>query len=178
MATTISEGTIHVFTYKEGMLARLAHDLRLSVVKWHLEVEGRNVRGSFDPRSLEVDGVVKGQRVDTKVLSQKDLADIRENIERHVLKPSQHREIRYEGRLVAAKAGKLTIRGKLTLVGRTGPLELTLQKSGDRWIGEATILQTRWGITPFKAALGSIKIKNDVTVKVDLPLPEVDLDEL
>jgi len=178
MATTITEGTIHIFTYKEGVLSRLAHDLRLSVKKWELVVDGRDVRASFDPRSLEVDGVVRGQRVDDKILTPKDLSDIAENIEKHVLKTARHPQITYEGRLVAAKAGKLTIRGKLMLVGRAGPLEFGLERIGDKLVGQATILQTRWGITPFKAALGSIKIKNDVGVKVDLPLPDLDVDGL
>jgi polyisoprenoid-binding protein YceI len=178
MATTITEGTIHVFTYKEGMLSRLAHDLRLSLKKWKLVVEGREVHGYFDPKSLEVDGVVKGQRIDTKILTPKDLSDIAENIEKHVLKTARHPEITYEGRLVAVKAGKLTIRGKLMLVGRAGPLELNLERVGDKLVGQATILQTRWGIVPFKAALGSIKIKNDVGVRVDLPAPELDAESL
>ncbi len=178
MPTTITEGKIHVFTYKEGMLSRLAHDLRLSVKRWELIVDGRDVRGSFDPGSLEVDGVVKGHRIDTKILSQKDLSDIAENIEKHVLKTTRHPEITYEGRLVGAKAGKLTVRGKLMLVGRAGPLDLNLERVGDKLVGGATILQTRWGITPFKAALGSIKIKNDVGLRVDLPIPDIELDGL
>ena len=178
MTTTITEGTIHVFTYKEGMLARLAHDLRLSVTKWTMLIDGRDVRGTFDPKSLVVDGVVKGHRIDPKVLSRKDLAEITDNIDQHVLKTSRHPEITYEGRVTRAKDGTFTVKGRLTLVGRSGPLELTLKRAGDRLTGQATLLQTRWGITPFRAALGAIKIKNDVGVKVEFPVPNVDVEEL
>ena len=171
MSTTISEGTIHVFTYKEGLLARLAHDLRLTVKKFAMTVSGRSVTAVFDARSLEVDGVVKGQRVDSRVLTNKDVRDIAKNIEDHVLLVRRHPEIKFEGRLVAAKNGELTVKGTLKLVGRAGPLQITLKPRGDRIEGHASVLQSRWGITPFSAMMGAIKIKNLVDVRLDLPRP-------
>lgn len=178
MATTLTDGTIHVFTYKEGLLSRLAHDLRLTVTRWQIVIDGRDVRGTFDARSLVVDGVVRGPRVDQKTLAQKDLADIAGNIEQHVLKTARYPEITYEGRVAGVREGKVTLKGTLTLVGRTGPLDLVLERRGDKVVGAATLLQTRWGITPFSAALGAIKIKNDVDVKVELPVPRLEAEAI
>lgn len=167
----ISTGTLHVFTFKDGVLARFAHDLRLTLGSFELEIEGRDIQGSFDPRSLVVDGVVKGPRVDPKVLSEKDKSDILNNLAEHVLRWRQHPTVTYEGRLSEVRGGVLTIRGKLTLLGRTGPLDVTARRQGEVLRGEATLLQTRWGIQPFSALMGAIKIKNQVDVRFELPLP-------
>ena len=45
-----------VFTYKEGLLATIAHDLILNVACFSLRISGKNntVVGDFDPASLEV----------------------------------------------------------------------------------------------------------------------------
>ena len=56
---------IHVFTFKEGLLSRLAHDLRLSVTHYDIELRAGRVRARFDVASARVDGVVVSDRVDT-----------------------------------------------------------------------------------------------------------------
>ncbi len=176
MTATFTDGTIHVFTYKDGPLARFAHDLRLTVRRFAVTVAGRDVRATFDPRSLVVDGVVKGSRVDTQTLSAKDCREILENLEQHVLKWRQHPEITFAGRVAPSEAGTLTVKGTLRLVGREGPLEVSLKRRGDRVVGEASLMQTRWGIQPFSAMLGAIRIKNVVDVRLDLPAPAGDVE--
>jgi len=176
MTATFTDGTIHVFTYKDGPLARFAHDLRLTVQRFSVQVEGRGVRATFDPRSLVVDGVVKGTRIDTRTLTEKDVREILENLERHVLRWRQHPEIAFTGRVVASQDGVLMVKGALRLVGREGPLEVSLKRQGDRVVGEASLMQTRWGIQPFSAMLGAIRIKNVVLVRFDLPAPADEAD--
>jgi len=177
MTATFTDGTIHVFTYKDGPLARFAHDLRLTVQRFAVTVTGREVHASFDPRSLVVDGVIKGSRVDTHTLSAKDCREILENLEQHVLKWRQHPEISFTGRGVAGQAGALTVKGTLRLVGREGPLEVSLRRQGERVAGQASLMQTRWGIQPFSAMLGAIRIKNVVDVRFDLPAPAGDAEQ-
>ncbi len=171
MTATFTDGTLHVFTYKDGPLARFAHDLRLTVQRFSVEVQGRDVRATFDPRSLVVDGVVKGTRIDPRTLTEKDVREILENLERHVLRWRQHPEIAFTGRVAASRDGVATVKGTLRLVGREGPLDVSLKRQGDRVVGEASLLQTRWGIQPFSAMLGAIRIKNLVLVRFDLPAP-------
>jgi hypothetical protein len=171
MSVTITEGTVHVFTYKDGPLARFAHDLRLSVEKFAVTLDAREVRATFDARTLRVDGVVKGARVDAGALGEKDRRDILDNLASQVLRSRQHPEILYTGRVVGATDAALTLRGSLRLVGREGPLEVQLRRRGERAVGEASLMQTRWGIQPFSAMLGAIKIKNVIDVRFDLPAP-------
>ncbi|MBN2192739.1 MAG: YceI family protein [Polyangiaceae bacterium] len=171
MSASVTVGTIHVFTYKDGPLARFAHDLRLTLQRFSVAIDGRNVNATFDPKSLVVDGVVKGPRIDTRVLTEKDLREIRENIEHEVLKCRTFPEIAYSGRLVVNPGGRLSLKGTLSLLGRQGPLGVSLSRSGETVKGEASVMQTRWGIQPFSALLGAIKIKNVVDVRFELPVP-------
>lgn len=177
MNEMLSSGTVHVFTYKDGVLARFAHDLRLTLARFSITLAGREVRATFDPSSLKVDGVVKGARVDAGVLSEKDRRDVMENLERHVLRWRSHPEITYAGRLTTGPGATFTLKGTLTLVGRSGPLEVKLRRHERRVVGEASLLQTRWGIQPFSAMMGAIKIKNPVDVRFEIPLPAGVADE-
>ena len=55
----ISKGEVHLFTYKDGVLSRIAHDLRLSVRRFRVVVDGTTVRGEFFPETIQVDGVMR-----------------------------------------------------------------------------------------------------------------------
>ena len=49
-----SSAKVLVFTFKEGLLSAAAHDLKLEVTKFTVDVEGTSVRAEFDATSLRV----------------------------------------------------------------------------------------------------------------------------
>ena len=163
---TINEGVFHVFTYKDGLLSKVAHDLRLRLTRFEVVVDGDAVSGTFWPAALEVEGpMVRGQ-LDAGGLSDKDRRDIRGSINDKILLTARHPQATFEGTRMGAR-----VSGQLTLVGRSAPVDVHLTEDGDRLRGEVTLTPTRWGIKPFKALLGAIKLKDQVLVRFDLPRP-------
>lgn len=157
--------TIHVFTFKDGLLARLAHDLRLTLRRFELRRDGQTVTGRFWPESLTVDGAVKSGHVDPSSLSDGDKAKIHANMTDEILHTARDPEVSFKGTL----RGTSTIEGELTLAGRTCPISATIHNQDGRLRTEVTLVPSRWGIPPYKALAGAIKLQDRVLVALDLP---------
>ena len=158
--------TIEVFTYKDGLLARLAHDLRLSLRRFELVREGDEIRGKFWPDSLVVDGVVgRGGELDARALSESDKKKITGNIAEHMLDLARFPEVGFAGKVIEQRA----VEGTLTLVGRAVPIKVAVRAAGGRLLGEVLLVPSRWGIAPYRALAGAIKLQDRVLVKLDLP---------
>ncbi|MGE0784104.1 MAG: YceI family protein [Sandaracinaceae bacterium] len=157
-----------VFTFKEGLLSAIAHDLEIAVRTFELEVadDGSSIVARFDPRSLEVvDAIVDGRR-SPGTLKPKDKETIRGNIAKDVLRVARHPS------MIEFRSTEVTpsqVRGELTLVGRTRSIVVRIHEEGDERIAEATLHQPDFGITPYSAMLGTLKIKPDVKVVVRAP---------
>jgi len=164
--TTSTTGTIQVFTYKDGLLARLAHDLRLTLGRFEIQREGATVQARFWPGSLRVDGAIdrRGQ-LDPAALSDSDRRKIGENIANEVLHLDRSPEASFRGQIVADGAA---VEGELTLAGRSVALRVPVQAVGDRLRAEVTLAPSRWGIAPFKALAGAIKLQDRVLVVIEL----------
>jgi polyisoprenoid-binding protein YceI len=106
-----------------------------------------------------------------QALGEDDKASIRETIDEDVLKrePLEFRSTSVE---VSSDGGRITVQGDLTLVGTTRPIavELTVGDAG-RLSGSVTIKQTDWGISPYSALFGALKVADDVEVAIDVVLP-------
>ncbi len=166
--TPTAPAKIEVFTYKDGLLARLAHDLRLSLGRFEVVREGDEIRGRFWPGSLTVDGAVgRGGEVDARALSAADKQKIAGNIAEHVLDLARFPEVSFAGKLVA---GEQTIDGTLTLVGRAVPLQIAVRATGGRLLADVALVPSRWGIAPYRALAGAIKLQDRVLVRLDLPV--------
>lgn len=166
----INLGTINVFTYKEGLLSAMAHDLRLTLERFEVEIdpETQTVAGRFWPSSLRIDGAVKEGQLDANGLSERDRRDIHNNITDKVLRTDHHPEVRFRGKLaIDAAIGRID--GVLTLNGQEGPLAVTLRRDAGRYRGEAEFAPSRWGVAPFKALMGAIKLQDRVRLTFDLP---------
>lgn len=171
--TVTTPAKIEVFTYKDGLLARLAHDLRLSLGRFEIVRAGDEIRGRFWPGSLTVDGAIgRGGELDTRALSASDRRKITGNIAEHVLDLARFPEAGFTGKLVAGEqAGERThtLEGTLTLVGRAAPLRVSVRAAGGRLLAEVPLVPSRWGIAPYRALAGAIKLQDRVLVKLDLP---------
>lgn len=160
-------GTIRVFTFKEGLLSKVAHDLQLTLGRFTIELEDGAVRGRFWPATLRIDGAMRDGRLDPGGLSDKDRREIHGNITRTILKTDRHPEVELD-----ATAGDGRLRGTLRMMGREAPIELRYTQTDGRVRGEVELVPTRWGIAPYKALLGAIKLQDRVRVEVDLARPD------
>jgi hypothetical protein len=159
--------TIHVFTYKDGLLARLAHDLRLSLRRFEVVKSGTTITGRFWPDSLVVDGVVeRSGQVDTRALSEADRKKIAGNIADEILLLARFPEAVFTGTVVAGGAG---VEGSLTLVGKAAPVNVSVEAVDGRLRANVTLVPSRWGVAPYRALAGAIKLQDRVLVKIDFP---------
>ncbi len=158
---------IEVFTFKEGLLARLAHDLRLRVGAFEVKRTGP---GAFEVTaradSLRAECAIRDGRPDHGTLSSRDLADIDANTRKDVLHPDRFPVIRFCGRMKGN-----WVEGELDLCGRVRPLSFRVEPSGGRVRGEVEFAPSRWGIPPFTALLGAMRIQDRVRVAFDVAVP-------
>ena len=166
----LEDGRIEVYTFKRGLLSKVAHDLRLRLDRFEVDSDGERVKGRFWPETLVVEGAIVDGRLDPGALSDSDRRDILRNVRESILQTTRHPELRFEG-TVFRGTDTLQLRGELEMLGRRAPIELALRERGGRVQGEVELIPTRWGIEPYKALLGAIKLDDRVLVKLDFRAP-------
>jgi polyisoprenoid-binding protein YceI len=169
---------VRVQTFKEGLLSRMAHDLQLHVGRFEVTISEDQLDATFDPSSLRIDGVVKGGRVDPTVLSTGDRRKIQDNIEREVLHARRHGPIQLSARIEANGPSRWRARGELTLLGVTLPLTVIARAGDDgRVRSHVVLVPSRWGVRPYRALGGAIRIQDKVVVEIDLERAKYSLPE-
>lgn len=157
-----SSAEVLVFTFKEGLLSAVAHDLKLRVTKFGLEVDGERVTGEFDPASLRVVNAMKDGQDNPGGLPGFALGEIEKNIVNDVLVPKRHPAIRFETTSITPAQ----VTGRLTLHGHTKDVTGVRKDAGEKKVAEFRIDQRDFGIKPFSAMLGTLKIKPEIVVRV------------
>jgi polyisoprenoid-binding protein YceI len=158
-----------IFTFKEGLLSPVAHDLRLRVGQFWIEVDAANsgVVARFDTNSLSVDAPMKDGVENPNALSAADKAKIAGQVREHVLHSAQHPEAKFRGSAVIVRAdGGYDIQGELSLHGVSKSLAAQTRVVAGRQRLELTLHQPDFGITPYRAMLGTLKIRADVLIRV------------
>jgi hypothetical protein len=150
-----------VLTFKEGLLSAVAHDLEIRVEKFSVEIDDatRAIEARFDARSLRVVRAIGGN------VSEKDRAKIEGNIVTEVLRADRFGEIRFR----STKVEDDRVEGVLTLCGRDKTLVIPVREQGGSWVAEVRLHQPDFGIKPYTAMLGTLRIQPDVTVRIAVP---------
>lgn len=156
--------TCTIFTFKDGFLSRIAHDLRIRVKSFWIEADEQRIRAEFDVRSLEVETAMKDGRPHD-ALAPADKEKIRATIAGDVLHTTRHPTVSFESESFDADS----VRGTLKLHGTSRPLSFRIEKSGGERKIRVTLHQPDFGIEPYRAALGALKLKPDVIVELTLP---------
>ena len=165
-------GTLQVKTYREGVAARVGHDLVIDVTKWSATAEvGADgaitaITLQADPRSLAVREGLRG----VKPLSDRDRADIARTIDEKILGGGAI-ELRSTS-CEAPSAATTSVRGELTLAGATRPIAFDLATGDDgRVTAVVRVVQSQWGIKPYRGLMGALKVRDDIEVVVNARLP-------
>ncbi|MEY4510635.1 MAG: hypothetical protein RLZZ450_2757 [Pseudomonadota bacterium] len=159
------DAAIYIYTFKEGLLSKLAHDLRLSVQRFEISARGTEISARFTPASLHIDGVMKDGKLVRTEPSDNDRRKIKDNVLSDVLRASEYGEVRFEGR-AQSREPPYHVTGELTLCGVTRPLSVLLMVRGERLVGELELVPSQWGIKPFHALGGTLKVQDKVRVAV------------
>lgn len=173
---TAENAQCHVYAYKEGLLSAVGHDVKLRVTDFELDVEGRGVRGMFEANSLEVVCAMAEGEENPGALSEGDVQTIERYVQDDILECDEHPLIEWETRTIRRDGdGNLRVEGRLSLHGRTKPVKATVEVHDDRFVTRVRIRQPDFGIKPFKALLGALKIKPVVEVELSAPRDGVEL---
>ena len=159
------DAIIHAYTFKEGLLSKLAHDLRFTLTRFSISVRGTEITGRFTLSSLRVDGVMRSGKLERNELSPNDRERIQETMQ-DVLRVRDHAEAKLSARLLNA-APPFLIEGQLTLCGETRPIQTRLELDSDRLLGAITIVPSQWGIKPYRALGGTLKLQDRVRIAID-----------
>lgn len=161
--------SLQVKTYREGMAAKVGHDLVIDVTRWDATVDLTDwtVELNADARSLEVREGVRG----LKPLTDKDRSEIRKNIDDKVLR-GQPIAFRSTAVRLAEGAGPLVVEGELTMAGNTRPITAQLDVDADgRVSGTIPLTQSEWGIKPYRGLMGALKVRDELEIVLDARLP-------
>lgn len=160
-----------VFTFKEGMLSAVAHDLRIRVGRLSVTIDeaAGSVSATFFADSLRVDCAMKAGREDHGALRPGHKREIEGNIVDDVLHARRHPEISFRSTRVEGEGDERRVHGTLSLHGVQRPLQATARRQGGRWVTEVELHQPDFGIKPYSAMLGTLRIRPAVRVRLSVP---------
>ena len=172
--------TLEVWTYKAGLLSRVAHDLCFRAQGPSLEVEVNrqgdqlSVESRIAVQELQLRGQVMADRI--APMKPRDAAEIRKNmLGERVLAAHRHPRVTFRGQ--GAVGPELTLSGELDLRGVVRPLTVRAvwnQRDGCVTVrGEVVLQPTNWGIEPYSALLGALRLKDEVRLTWSLRLAPV-----
>ena len=159
--------TLSVHTRRGGAAAKAGHDLVLHVTAWEATLElaedpaATTVELTADATSLRVHKGTGGMQA----LGDEDKDNIHQTIDDEVL---ERQDIVFRSTRVESSAGGLRVEGDLTLAGATQPIAFDLAIGDDGTIdATALVTQTRWGMKPYSALFGALKVLDDVEVVLE-----------
>ena len=157
-----------VFTFRDGLLSMMAHDLELRVTHFALDVDEdrRAVTARFDATSLRVVQASRDGRPMPDALGARERAQIERSVGGDVLHAERFPEVVFASTSATERPGGFAVTGTLTLHGVSRPVDVDVRLDGDRAVAEARVHQPDFGVKPFTAMLGALKVKPDVVVRV------------
>ncbi len=152
-----------VYTFREGLLSAVGHDLCLRVARFAVEVTGDanapSILARFDASSLRATGDV----------SDGDARKIERNAADDVLDARRFPTIEFRSTRVVRDGERARVEGTLALHGATRPLAFDAVADERDWRAEVRLDQRDFGIKPFTAMLGALRVRADVLVRIRVP---------
>ncbi len=166
---TAENATLKVLVFREGVLAAIGHDLVLRATRFSAQLSEARDRlvVRCEAASLEVESALRDGQPLPEAFDEADRRKIERSMREEVLDVRRHPEVVFESR-TRAPAGTFT--GLLTLHGQAREVSGKLSERDGRLEGELSIDQPAFGIRPFTAFLGGLKVRREVVVRLSLPL--------
>ena len=173
-----SNATLSVHTARAGVAAKAGHDLVLEARRWwgSLTLDPDDEGGGSGSRlelRVDADGLeVRAATGGVKPLTESDRDAITDNLARKVLHTDHHPEIHFASTAIEpAGRGAYSVAGDLALAGTTRPvrfeLEVTEEAGGTVLRASAAIDQSDFGIKPFSALMGTLKVADRVEIHAE-----------
>lgn len=162
-----------VFVLKEGLLSPVAHDLKLQIEEFEVAVDEptRSVAAIFNADSARVLTAMRDGEEDRAALSPEQKTQIGLNIRLEVLKSREYPDIVFVSESVAASELGHVVKGSVTLLQTTRAITFPVRLTNGHYVAEAIVHQPDFGIVPYSAMMGAIRVRPSVTVRVSIPAP-------
>jgi polyisoprenoid-binding protein YceI len=175
-----SESSFWVSAGKAGLLSGLAHDHEIGVKSFsgRVVVPETGASAGASGGSLDLDVDAKSLVVLDKKPSEEDKKKIFTAMHNEVLESAKYQKIIFKSVSVSEvkqtgnDSYSFVVNGDLTLHGVTKriaiPVAATITAQQLRATGKYTLKQNDYGIKPYSAAGGTIKVKNEVIVNFNI----------
>jgi polyisoprenoid-binding protein YceI len=169
------QGRIILRTFRDGLAAQAGHDLTIEATRWsgvlgvNEDLSPANIDVRIDMGAL----VVRDGTGGVKPLTDRDRREIAVTA-RKVLASDRHPEAVFAAAGFEPEAGGGgEISGTLTIGGQARPLKVHVTQTGaDRYHAEAQVVQTDYGIKPYTAFFGALRVRDAIDIAVDLDLTD------
>jgi hypothetical protein len=159
-----------VYVYREGALSAVGHDLKLRVTAFRLEIGGEPlIQAEIRADSLRVAGVVRGGAIDESEPSARDRREIEGNVASAVLEAGRYPLISFRSLAVETTGEEARVTGRLELHGTVREVTFPVRRSAGRAVARVTLEQPVFGIKPYRALLGALRVKPAVEIEVIVP---------
>ncbi len=165
-----ASGNIYVFTFKDGVLSAVAHDLRLHFEKFRVALDGESVQAEFELESLVVDGPVEAGALREGGYDAGKRAEVEKAMHQDVLHTARFPRATFSGS-ASARGDGFHVNGTLELAGERAPLSFDVQQRAGHYVSSFELKPSQWGIAQYKALLGAIRLKDVVRVELELHEP-------
>ncbi len=164
-------GTLSVRTKKGGAIAKAGHDLLIRVREWSATLD---VGEDATPTAIELTADSSSMQVIEGTGGMTSLGDdekrgIAQTINEEILKGTR---IAFRSTEITSHGDHLHVSGELEIIGTTRPATFSLSADDGRLAGTATLMQSNFGIKPYSALFGTLKVQDEITVEVDAQLPQ------
>jgi polyisoprenoid-binding protein YceI len=168
-----TDGRLQIRTGREGLAQKVGHDLTLELSNWNATVTidpepaQSMVTAAIETRSMEVIAATGG----VKAMTDKDKKDIKKNIAGLL----GDQTITFQSKSVQPRSeSAVTVVGDLSIGGytRETTVDLSIQPDGTatRLTARVPVIQSSFGVKPFSAMLGALKVKDEVQVELEVRL--------
>lgn len=172
------DGTVLVRTGREGPAARVGHDVTLRATRWSATVTvvpddlaRSEVRAEIDASSFEVVEATGG----AMPLTDSQRREVEQNTRDRVLQASAHPTITFSSTEVRGDDSRAVVVGDVSMRRRSREvvLDVRARRRGEEVIVTAftELAQTDFGIKPYTAMLGTLRVTDVVAITVELRLP-------
>jgi polyisoprenoid-binding protein YceI len=167
-------GGLALLTGRDGLAAQAGHDLTIEVTQWSAEL---TVSDDLAPTGLTVRAdmnslVVREGAGGVKPLTDRDRREIAVTARKLLRTDAQPVATFTASRFEPGQAGGGAVHGMLSLAGAEGPLRLDVVKVGEAaYRATGSVRQSDFGIKPYTAFLGVLKVSDAVGITVDVELP-------
>lgn len=165
-----TDAAVEVLVRREGLLAAVGHDLRLAVTRFDVELsDGRDaVRARLEAGSLRVVAAMRDGRDLDGAFSAGDVRKIEQALATEILEAQRFPEITFASTRVTPTPEGLHVEGLLRLHGVERGLSFDAVRRDGGFVAEVSLHQPAFGIAPYRAMLGALRVRADVTLRVRL----------